>query len=396
MKKVLQINAVYGFGSTGTIVRDIDYLAHENGFDSHVAYSIAKEEPISGYKIGSFWDKKLHAILSRISGKEGYFSVKSTRKLIDYINQLQPDVIHMHNLHSNYINITLLFTYLSTCNKKIIITQHDCWLYTGGCFHYSFVGCNKWQDHCENCVKRFCDTPAYLYDDCERIFEDRKKLLLAIPDLTIVNVSDWLSNETRKSFLKDIRIVTIHNGIDLNVFKPIESSMREELNFIGKKIILGMANKWLDNNRNPGVLDYLLENLDDTYVFIIVGCKIKHVEIVNSRVIFYPQINNRIELIKLYTVADVFVNLTWEDTFGLVNLEAQACGTPVITYKSTGVVETISSKTGILVEKGNIEYLAKKIRNIKKTEYITNCCLDHVKSFDHRISYDQYLKLYNI
>lgn len=268
--RVIQINATYGIGSTGTIMKDIHEACVNNGYDSYVAYAYTNEAISHGYQIGNWFSNKLHALLSRISGKQAYFSIIPTLKFIKHLKALNPDVVHLHNLHSNYINLPILLKYLAKYDIRTIITLHDCWWYTGGCFHYTLAGCNKWLRNCGKCPKKMQDTPAYLFDISSRILKDRKKYLSAMPRLTIVGVSDWISNEARKSFLRKHCIQTIHNGIDLNVFKPTQSLIRNKLGLENKFIILGPASKWLQSYNKFG-LEYFSKKMKSDEILLLYG-----------------------------------------------------------------------------------------------------------------------------
>ena len=326
--KLLQINAVYGIGSTGTIVKDIDELAQKSGIDSYVAYSSAFVKPKNGYQIGGTLGKKVHALLCRIAGKQAYFSSFATEKLIRYIEKLSPDIVHLHNLHSNFINLNMLLKYLAKKDIKVMLTQHDCWYYTGKCFHYTAQKCYKWQTGCKDCPKKHSDTPAYLYSATEKIWKDRNKYFSAIKNLTVVSVSEWLTKETKKSLLKDKKLITIYNGIDTNIFKPTDSDFRKRYNIENKFVILCMANKWF-LPKNSEITKQLIENLNDNQKIVVLGCSDEQKDkLTSTDVLALGYIKDREALAEVYSAADVFVNPSYEDTLGMVNLESLACGTP--------------------------------------------------------------------
>lgn len=389
--KVLQVNATYGLGSTGTIVRDLKECCEANGIECHVAYARTTEKVERGYKIGNWLSNKLHALLSRVAGKQAYFSYLPTLRFIRHMKQLQPDVVHLHNLHANYINLPMLLKHLADNDVRTIITLHDCWWYTGGCFHYTVAGCSKWQDKCSNCPKCFADTSAYLCDRSAEIHEDRKKLLEAIPRLTIVGVSDWISNEARKSFLASKEIMTIHNGIDLSVFKPTPSDLREKLGLEDKYVILGPASKWLDPI-NKDVLDYFAANMKADEVLLLFGAE-KAYRTLPDNVNLYGYTRDKHELAALYTMADVFVNCTREDSLSLINVESQACGTPVVTFDATGPKETVDRRSGFNVQTGDFEKLynfANIIRHrndVPAPEFLSTI-------FDLNTNYLSYIHIY--
>ena len=390
--KVLQINATYGLGSTGTIVRDLKECCEANGIECYVAYAKTSEKVERGYKIGNWFFNKLHALLARIAGKQAYFSVVPTLMFIRFMNKLQPDVVHLHNLHSNYINLPMLLKYLAKNDIRTIITLHDCWWYTGGCCHYMLANCNKWLDMCGNCPKKKQD--RFLIDKSVNVLSDRKELLLSIPRLTIVGVSEWVSAQARQSFLLSVDITTIYNGIDLTVFKPTPSTLKQKLGLEGKYIILGPASKWLQPY-NKDLLDYFSANMKSDEILLLYGAETANVKL-SSNIYLYPYTTNRCELTKLYSCADIFVNPSYEDTLSLINLEAQACGTPVITYNLTGTKETVDGQVSLSVCPNDFEQIIKVNSQIRNLSDKNNLVRDFIKDkFNLNLSTGKYVELYN-
>lgn len=394
--KVLQVNAVYGHGSTGVIVRDIERLCVQTGIISYVASpDVNVKKANRGYLIGNVFDHKLHALLSRIAGKQAYFSRWATKRLLAYIDKIKPDIVHLHNLHSNYIHLNMLLGYLAKKNIRTVITLHDCWFYTGGCFHYTADVCSKWLERCGNCPKRRKDTPAFLYDASASILADRKKYLLAIPRLTVTGVSEWISNEAIRTFLANCPIVTIHNGVDLTVFKPTSSDIRNRLGLADKYVILGPASKWLQPV-NKHVLDYFVEHMQSDEVLLLFGATDPSLQM-SKNVRLYGYTKNREELAALYTCADVFVNTTREDSLSLINVEAQACGTPVVSFDATGPKETVDGNSGFAVIAGNCEALytnVKKVRQQGKGNLSHQCVEFVTHKFEIEANYRKYISLY--
>lgn len=397
--KVLQINAVYGVGSTGVIVKDIHELSLKNGIDSYVAYSTSNSSPDkieNGYVIGKKAGKKLHALLSRINGKQAYFSSCATKKLIRYIETIKPDVVHLHNLHSNYINLNMLLKYLSQTDIAVVASLHDCWFYTGGCFHYTSVNCNRWLSGCGDCPKKKKDTPAIFFDKSAKILADRKKYFGAIKNLTFVGVSNWIAEEARKSMVSAKSYVTIHNGVDTEFFKPVESDLRTELGLEGKFVILAVANKWM-LDVNAETLKVVTDGLDDDSVMLMIGCNEEQKKNLPKSVVTMDYIRDMDKLRKVYSMADVFVNCTREESFSLANVEPQACGTPTITYCNTGAGETVDNSNSFSVETGKAFALLDKICEIKKNgkeTYSEGCRKFVSEKFDKDINYMKILDLY--
>ena len=397
--KVLQINAVYGVGSTGVIVRDIHELCLENGIESYVAYSTSNTSPesiINGYQIGNTLDKKLHALLCRINGKQAYFSRGATKKFINHIKEIKPDVVHLHNLHSNYVHLNMLLDFLAKEDIATVITLHDCWFYTGGCFYYTAVNCDKWMQSCGDCPKRFADTPAYIVDRSSMVLEDKRKRFSKIKRLTVVGVSQWISEEANKSFLKQHEICTIYNGIDTDFFVNTPSDFREKYGLQDKFLILGAANKWL-KDINKDTLNYFVSNLPDDCKLIIMGCQSNDIEKLPSNVLAIPFTTDRVELKKIYSACDVFANCTREDTFSLINIEPQACGTPSVVYENSGVKETVDNKSSFLIPNGDYQAFFEKVLSIKKigkSQFSEMCRCHVVSKFDKRLNYLKYIDLY--
>ena len=397
--KILQINAVYGVGSTGVIVKELHELSLNNGIESHVAFSTSKmpvAEIKNGYKIGTAWGKKLHAVLGRINGKQAYFSRFSTHKLIHHIRRIKPDIVHLHNLHSNYIHLNMLLKFLAKEKIKTVVTLHDCWFFTGGCYYYTEANCDRWMFGCGSCPKKRQDSPAYLLDCSSKIWTDRRKYLGKIDDLTLVGVSRWITAEAERSGLQAKRFVTVYNGIDTDFFRPTSSGLRKDLGLENKFVVLGMANKWL-KPINTATLRVVSEGLGEDSALLIVGCSEDVQKKTPSNVIMYGYIHDRNQLRKIYSMADVFANCTREDALSLVSVEAQSCGTPIVTYRNTGVQETVDDISSFAVENGEPQALLAKIYEIKqngKQLYAHACREQACLKFDRDTNYQEYLNLY--
>lgn len=396
--KVLQINATYGTGSTGTIVKDIQNCCIQNNIECYVAYSlstVSKDEIKYAHQIGSILSKKIHAFCARINGKQGYFSFIPTWKLIRYINKLQPDIIHLHNLHNNYVNLNMLLRHIAIKNIPTVVTLHDCWFFTGGCFHYTNAGCKRWLKSCGNCPKKKLDTPAYLFDKSAEILRDRYKYFGQITDLTVVGVSEWIKSDAVKTVFKNARVCHIYNGVDLNIFKPTVSDFRTRHNIEGKYVILGPASKWLDPV-NTMLFQSLTNEMDEHTVLVLFGCGSSTSQLPKN-VIPIGFISDKYELAKIYSMADVFINVTREDSLPTINLEAQACGTPVITHDVTGAGETVTSLTGAKIPVDDYHALKttmQAIRNRGKKAMRDDIIAHAVNEFDINKNYIKYINLY--
>ncbi len=380
--KILMINSVCGRGSTGRICTDIAEMLEKEGHECKIAYgraSVPQKYQKYAVRIGNELGVNIHAALSRIFDDCGFHSHFATKKFVRWVKEYNPDIIHLHNLHGYYLNLEILFDYLRTCGKKIIWTLHDCWAFTGHCCYFSFVGCDKWKRQCGHCVQKKAYPKSMLVDNSRRNFEKKKQLFTGIPNLTIVTPSKWLAGLVKESFLKDYPIKVIHNGIDLNVFKPTSSNFRERYNLENKKIILGVASVWDDRK---GFKDFLKlsELIDDNTRIVLVGVNDKQIKLLPPKIIGIRRTNSTKELAEIYTAADVFFNPTYEDNYPTVNLEAQACGTPVITYNTGGSIESVPKEN--VIRRGDVFYIFKLVENIENRHIISNKRKSTIKDYD--------------
>ena len=370
--KILMINSVCGIRSTGRICTNLAVELEKKGHEVKIAYgrgNVPKEYEKYAIKFCDDFDVKKDALKSRIFDNAGFNSKNSTNKLIKWIEQYDPDIIHLHNIHGYYINIELLFRYLKCCGKKIIWTLHDCWSFTGHCAYFEYVNCMKWKDCCERCPLKKEYPKSVLIDNSKRNFLKKKELFTDVPNLTIVTPSLWLKKLIKMSFLKDYPAVVINNGIDLSIFKPTNSALREKYDLEDKKVILGVAAVW---DKRKGLEEFIRLNeiLPNDYVIVLIGLNEEQAKIIPSGIIGISRTNSSKELAEWYTLADVFVNPTLEDNYPTTNLESIACGTPVITYDTGGSSES-ASLFGKVVSKGNYRQIMKDILkcNFNKTNY---------------------------
>jgi putative colanic acid biosynthesis glycosyltransferase len=350
---------------------------------------------IQTIKFGNRIGVKCNTLIARLTDRSGFGAHIATRNLIRKIDAYNPDVIHLHNLHGDYINIEILFSYFSKLNKPIIWSTHDCWSITGHCAHFVQTDCMKWKDGCSHCPQKSSYPKSYFFDQSKRNYRDKKKLFTNIKNLTIVTASQWLADIMQKSFLQQCPLKVISNGIDLSVFKPTKGNFRELYHIGHKKIILSVASAW---SLRKGLNDFinLASRLDSTKQIVLVGLNDKQLKLIPDTIIGIKRTSNINELAEIYACANVFVNLTYEDTFGMVNVEAQACGTPVITYRTGGTPETITGKTGIVVEQGNLEEVEKAITSLLSSEfdYQSECVRNAQINYDKSDRFEDYIQLY--
>ncbi len=392
--KVLQINSVCGIGSTGRIATDIHNMLIEQGHESYIAYG--RDLPRNcdnAIRIGNKIDNYAHVLLTRLFDKHGFGSIKATEEFIKKVEEIDPDVIHLHNIHGYYINIEVLFDYLKEADKPVIWTLHDCWAFTGHCAHFDYVGCEKWKTGCYDCPEKKSYPSSRLLDKSKQNYLKKKEIFTGVKNMTIVTPSSWLAELVRESFLGECPVKVINNGIDLKIFKPTKSNFREKYNIEDKFIILGVANIW---ERRKG-FDYFIElskliKIDE--IIVMVGLTEKQKRSLPDNIIGITRTNDVNELVEIYTAADVFVNPTLEDNFPTTNLEALACGTPVITFNTGGSAECIDGNCGMVVEKGNINKLIKAINQIKSDRQNKDHCINKASKFNKSTRFNEYVELY--
>jgi putative colanic acid biosynthesis glycosyltransferase len=394
---ILQINSFANWGSTGRISEGIGRIIVDAGWASHIAYGRGVSSSSSVlYKIGSNLHVFFHIILTRFFDLNGSGSILSTRRLISYIEEVRPDIIHLHNLHGYYLNLRILFQWLKKSNIPIVWTLHDCWPFTGHCAYFDFVGCEKWVTQCYSCPQKNSYPRSFFIDRSKYNFNEKSELFAGELDLTIVTPSNWLSKLVKRSFLKAYEVNVFPNGIDLNTFNWHRIQTRN----VEKKHafrIIGVASIW---DKRKGLKDFLklARILGEEYHFILVGVPKKKSRNFPDNIIAVNRTNNPLELAELYNESDVYVNPTYEDNFPTTNLEALACGLPVITYDTGGSAECLGENTGYIVSKGDVEGLAAAIIDVKlKTkDYFSNACSIHAASnYDQEKMYRKYLELYN-
>ncbi len=398
MPRLLQINTVVNSGSVGRIAEDTGKWVQQNGWESYIAYGRNERESSSRLiRIGSDWEVKLHGVKTRFFDAHGFGSKQATIRFIRQLQRIRPDIIHLHNLHGYYLNIEVLFAYLSQCNIPVVWTLHDCWSFTGHCVHFQDIGCQKWQTQCNNCRLQ-TNYPASLFlDRSPKNYIAKKNLFTSVPNMTIVPVCYWLEDIVKKSFLKKVKTKVIHNGIDTEVFVPRNTSeVCKKYGLENKFVLIAIANVW---NSTKGFQDILqiskYLSYDDR--ILMIGVNKHQKQKLPPNVIGIERTENIHELAELYSVADVLINPTYQDTFPTINLEAQACGLPVITYATGGCAEAVNDETGIVVKTGDVEEFVNAIAVVKqkgKVAYSSFCRENIWNHYRKENKYDAYFSLY--
>lgn len=394
-KKLLQIDSCLNMLSTGRITESIGKLAIGRGWDCYIVHGARYARQGSCMKTIPSLSKSgeyIHFAESLLLDNHGLASRAATRRVVEKIKEIKPDVVQLHCVHGYYLNYKILFEYLNTTDIPVVWTFHDCWAFTGHCAHFVTAGCEKWKTGCFDCPLKG-DYPKSFVDCSKRNYELKKRLFGCNKNMLIVPVSEWMADFVRQSFLKDKAITVIKNGVDLAVFK---AGMPKA----GKKRILGVSGVW---NKDKGLYDFhrLRELLDqEEYEIVLVGLSKEQVKELPQGIVGIEHTESVNELADLYASATVFVNPTYADTFPTVNLEALACGTPVITYKTGGSPEAVSAKTGWVVEQGDINGIASIIRSFeerKESEVIAQrqACRERAeKEFDKNKCFEKYLQVY--
>ena len=394
--KILSINT-FNIGSTGNIMLNVADKAKTVGIKTVVCCPKSRDNSRrvveSQILIGDRISRNAHIKLSQITGREGCFSYFATKKLLRQIDEYAPDIIHLHNIHGWYINIPLLFKYIKKKNIKTVWTLHDCWSFTGHCPHFVMQKCDKWETGCYGCP-RYRQYPQSYVDNSKYMYKLKKKWFTGVNDMTIVTPSEWLAKLVKRSYLKDYPVKVINNGINLGVFKPTESDFRQKYGCQDKKILLGVAFDW-GIAKGLDVFVELSKRLPSDYQIVLVGTNDAVKAQLPDNIIAINRTQDQAELAGIYTSADVFVNATREEVLGLVNIEANACGTPVVTFRTGGSPECIDETSGSVVDCDDVDALEKEIIRICELHpYSEEACLERARSFHMNDRFKEYVDLY--
>lgn len=392
--RVLQINSVCGYGSTGRIATDLYDVLVKDGHECCIAYGRGCAP--SGYKtikIGNKFDFYSHVLKTRFFDLHGLGSSSATKKLIKEIEEYSPDIIQLHNIHGYYVNIKILFEYLSTLSIPIVWLLHDAWAISGHSAHFELDNKGSIPEKNAN-SKQHREYPKSLFlDNSKRNYLLKKELFNKVKNLNIVTPSMWLAELVEKSFLSNNPIQVIHNGIDLTKFKPTKSNLREMYDLSNKKVLIGVASTWTET-KGLTIFNKLADALDDKFKIILVGVSKEVRKHINTKIICISRTENTEELAGIYTSADIFINPTLEDNFPTTNIESLACGTPVITFNTGGSAESLNEESGIVIEKGDINMLIKTVSSMVFNDLSKENCIKRANSFNKHNKYMEYIYLY--
>ena len=403
-RRVILVNTVVGTGSVGRLTEGLYHTLEDNGYECMVAYGRdSAPEGMNSYRIGTDVDVYIHGALSRLLDRHGFYSKHATEEFIRVIEDYQPDIIHFHNVHGYYLNLPVLFTYLKSTDIRIIWTLHDCWTFTGHCSHFEYIGCMKWMNGCYAC-EQLSEYPKSLgKDNSEKNYRQKKELFTGFDNLTLVTPSEWLKSRVEQSYMGEYHTVVVPTGIDLETFHPILEErrsdnlifrLRNNLNLRNKVVLLGVANPWRERKGLSQFVN-LSKMLSDRCVIVLLGLNNEQLNQLPENIIGIGHTDSVDELAALYSMADIYVNLTLEDTFPTTNLEALACGTPVVTYRSGGSAETIDDSCGISVERNSIQGVLAAIDTIlaqKGNAYTREDCVRRARMFDRDYRFEEYIR----
>ncbi len=357
--KILMLNTVAGRGSVGRLITGLSFALKKVGHEPYIAFGRGDAPMgLASYRVNNNADVIIHGVMSRLTDRQGLYSSNATRKLIEIIRGAEPDIIHLHNIHGYYVNYEILFSFLKNEFVKgggsVVWTLHDCWSFTGHCVHFEYAGCDRWKTKCFNCPEKNQYPASLLMDSSRSNYERKRRAFTGVPGLTLVTPSGWLKDRVKESFLREYPVEVVPTGIDTEQFKPEESNIRERFGIGDRTLLLGVASPWRERK---GFDDFLRLSgeIDENTVIAMVGLNRKQLDKARSlkNIIPVMKTDSVRELAEWYSAADYYVNLTLEDTFPTTNIEAMACGTPVITYRSGGSSESLTENTGRVVDKGD-------------------------------------------
>lgn len=397
--KLLQINVDANNGSNGSIAQELGKEALRRGWESYIAYgrrSVPSESTL--IRIGNDLDVKIHGIQSRLFDNHGLASKSATRQFLKSVDEIRPNLIHLHNIHGYYLNYKLLFEYFKEKNIPIVWTFHDCWPFTGHCGYFESVQCEKWKTGCHSCELRKFYPKSLFLDRSSRNYRLKKSLFTSINSLHITTVSKWLMSKVRDSFFRDYPISTVYNFVNEKIFSPnVERINRCDYGLDDRKILIGAAANWVPSKGIPD-FNALADSLSDKYQIVMVGVTEDVKKQISPNVHCLARVERPQLLAALYAEADILLNLSRQETFGMTTLEAMACGTPGISYNNTACPEVLSNDTGVIVPTGNIKAVEEAIELIEKkgkNSFKDNCVARANTIFSKNNIISQYFDVYD-
>lgn len=397
--RIVQINSS-NFGSTGNIMIGIAQKARESGHTCYTACpdsrSNRKRDLQDQIFIGTRFGRNLHLILGKLTGLTGMYSAWDTYRFLRKLDQIRPDIIHLHNLHEGYINLPMLFRYIKKNNIRVIWTLHDCWAFTAQCAHFTVVQCNKWQNGCFGCPQ-YRVYPETCVDRTKTMWKKKRRWFNGVADMTIVTPSQWLADLAAQSFLREYPVRVVHNGIDLSVFHPMVNDFRQKYNIPETAyILLGVSFGW-GERKGLDVFLELANRMDpEQYRIVLVGTNEEVDKLLPEHIISIHRTHNQQELARVYSAADLFLNPTREENYPTVNMETLACGTPIVTFRTGGSPEIPDETCGSVVPCSDVDAMESEIIRIcREKPFSEKACLERARSFDRDGRFAEYVALYH-
>jgi len=395
--RIFQLNTVCGIKSTGRIAVEIGKLVEADGGQCLIgcgANYVPPEAEHMAVKTLSVTKRRLYSLLIRLFDAETCFNLIGTIRLTKEMDRFAPDVVHLHNIHGGYLHAGVLFRYLKKKNIPVVWTLHDCWPFTGHCAHFSYIGCEKWKTQCASCPQKGRYPICIGLDGSRRNHARKRKLFTSLNNLTMVAPCEWMRQPLEQSYMKKHAVRTIYNGVDLQSFRPTESDLRVRFGLENCRLVLAAASDW-DERKGLKYLIQAAQKLGKDYRFVVVGLSSAQVAALPDGMIGIEHTANVNELAQWYTAADCFANPTLEDNMPMVNLEALASGTPVVTFRTGGCPEAVDADTGIVVDQADVDGLCEAIRRITpKTDARKEACLQRAQFFSAARTFESYLNLY--
>lgn len=399
VKKLLQINVTANWGSTGKIAESIGLVAQMRGWEIYMAHGsrYVCRSQMKSIQIGSKLDEFIHFGQGLFLDNHGLASKGATKRFLEQVDVIRPDIVHLHNIHGYFLNYPMLFEYLKKKQIPVVWTLHDCWAFTGHCCHFILVQCEKWKkEGCHNCQRKSAYPKSYV-DRSQRNYHLKKQIFSSLNKVVVVSVSQWLKANVDQSFLSFYPGRVIYNGIDTTVFKFTANTIKKDLGIEDKYLLIGVATAWSDTK---GLKDYykLAKILPSNFQIVLIGLSPKQIKELPVGIIGINRTNNQQELVQYYSAADIVLNLSYAETFGLTTVEGFACGTPSIVYNATASPELIKEGTGIIVAPGDIDGVKKAVLKLiqrGKNYYSANCRQWAEQQFDKTKCFEQYVELYN-
>lgn len=395
--KIVQLNTYCGSGSTGRIAVDIARYASRQGAETVIGFgagTVPEDAQVYALRIGGKLDRKWHGAIRKLLDMEGYGSILTTRRLIGFLKEYQPDVIHLHNLHGCYLNHRLLFRHLRAAGIPVVWTLHDCWPFTGHCAYFDYVGCERWKTECHHCPQRNTYPVCIGPDGSRRNQRRRRRLFAAVPAMALVAPCGWLRELAAQSFLRETPCRVIYNGVNRTLFQPTENKLREAHGITQPHLVLAVASEW-EERKGLRYLPELAERLGPDYRLALIGLTQEQIASLPAGILGFTKTSSPTELAAWYTAADCLANPTMEDNMPLVNLEAMACGTPVVVFRTGGCPECVTDACGAVVPKGDVAAMAQAVRRVcERRGAYREACLAQAERFDGGNSAQAYWELY--